>query len=188
MRTRHSANGHSTVSPFIRHYWPPTCLASSRGGLTAPPRPANRIRLHTLDNHLLRPPDGYGSAQRFGYAVEFLFFGIKEARARLFAGLFCAAIFTTPRAGILGIPRYDVLLFVALAIQAWMICSKLEMTDELKEICLFHPAGFALEMFKTSSGIKSWAHPDFGHTKVLGVPLFSGFMYAVIGRHLMHIK
>lgn len=38
------------------------------------------------------------------------------------------------------------------------------------------PLAFALEVFKTSAGIKSWSYPDFAYSKVFGVPLFSGFM------------
>lgn len=119
------------------------------------------------------------------FVVEFLFFGIKEARSCLFAGLFFVSIFITPREGLFGIPRYDLLLIIALAIQGWMIWTKLETLDELKAICLFHVVGFALEVFKTSSAIQSWSYPDFAYTKVLGVPLFSGFMYAAVGSYII---
>jgi uncharacterized membrane protein YoaT (DUF817 family) len=117
--------------------------------------------------------------------VEFLWFGIKEARACLFVGLFFAAIFLMPRGGLFGIPRYDLLLVVAIAIQLWMVRVKLETWDELKAVCLFHAVGFALEAFKVSGSIQSWSYPDFGHTKVFGVPLFSGFMYAAIGSYIV---
>jgi uncharacterized membrane protein YoaT (DUF817 family) len=117
--------------------------------------------------------------------MEFLWFGIKEARACLFVGLFFAAIFLMPRAGLLGIPRYDVLLVVAVAIQLWMVRVKLETWDELKAVCLFHAVGFALEAFKVSGSIQSWSYPDFGYTKIFGVPLFSGFMYAAIGSYIV---
>jgi uncharacterized membrane protein YoaT (DUF817 family) len=117
--------------------------------------------------------------------VEFLYFGIKEARACLFVGLFFAAIFLMPRAGLLGIPRYDLLLVVAIAIQLWMVRVKLETWDELKAVCLFHAVGFALEVFKVSGSIQSWSYPDFGYTKIFGVPLFSGFMYAAIGSYIV---
>ncbi len=117
--------------------------------------------------------------------LEFLFFGIKEARACLFAGLFFVAVFAIPRSGVLGIPRYDVLLIIALLIQAIMLWTKLETFDELKAITLFHLIGFALEVFKTSSAIQSWSYPDFAYTKVLGVPLFSGFMYAAVGSYMI---
>ncbi|WP_292045650.1 DUF817 domain-containing protein [Massilia sp. UBA6681] len=137
-----------------------------------------------LDNVLLDTrPRQLGGWRRGG--AEFLYFGFKNARACLFVGLFFAAMMLTPRTGILGIPRYDVLLLVALAIQLWMVRSGLETMDELKAICLFHAIGFALEAFKVSSAIQSWAYPDFAYTKVLEVPLFSGFMYAAIGSYIV---
>ncbi|KJX88180.1 putative protein yoaT [Agrobacterium tumefaciens] len=106
------------------------------------------------------------------FIVEFLYFGIKEARACLFAGLFFISIFVVPHGGLFGIPRYDVLLIIALGIQFFMIWSRLETLDEAKAILLFHIVGFALEVFKTSSAIQSWSYPDFAYSKVLGVPLF----------------
>lgn len=77
-------------------------------------------------------------------AAEFLWFGIKQARAWLFARLFFAAVFVVPRSGLLGISRYDLLLLIALAIQAFMVASQLETWDELKAITLFHLIGFCL--------------------------------------------
>jgi uncharacterized membrane protein YoaT (DUF817 family) len=143
------------------------------------------MRLHEFDNYLLkrRARSGLSGVSRF--AVELLHFAVKEARACLFVGLFFAAVFSVPRSGLWGVPRYDALLLIALAIQAWMVWAKLETLDELKAITLFHLVGFALEVFKTSSGIKSWAYPDFGYSKVMGVPLFAGFMYAAVGSYII---
>ena len=138
-----------------------------------------------LDAALLKPTPWAPLARLPHGLAEFLYFGIKEARACLFAGLFFVAIFAVPRAGLLGIPRYDLLLLVALAIQAFMVLSKLETIDELKAITLFHVVGFVLEAFKTSPGVGSWSYPDFAYTKVLGVPLFSGFMYAAVGSYVI---
>jgi uncharacterized membrane protein YoaT (DUF817 family) len=117
--------------------------------------------------------------------VEFLWFGLKQARACLFAGLFFLAVFGVPRVGVLGIPRYDLLLLIALAIQAWMVWAKIETWDELKAISFFHLLGFGLELFKTSDAIRSWSYPDFAYTKLFGVPLFSGFMYAAVGSYII---
>ena len=142
-------------------------------------------RLSSVDHYLCEvQPWGQLSGLRRGI-VEFLYFGVKEARACLFAGLFFLSIFLVPRAGIFGLPRYDVLLIIALAIQALMIWTKLETWDEAKAILLFHIVGFVLEVFKVSSSIQSWSYSDFGYTKVLGVPLFSGFMYAAIGSYII---
>lgn len=147
--------------------------------------PPLRERRTSLDAYLIdaKPRPGLSGARRA--LTEFLWFGIKEVRACLFAGLFFLAVFSVPRAGILGIPRYDLLLIIALAIQAWMVLAKLETWDELKAITLFHVIGFALEVFKTSDAIGSWSYPDFAYTKLFGVPLFSGFMYAAVGSYII---
>ncbi len=142
-------------------------------------------RLAVVD-HLLCDVRPWGELNGFRrFIIEFLYFGIKEARACMFAGLFFISIFIVPRDGLLGVPRYDVLLFIALGIQFFMIWSKLETLDEAKAILLFHIVGFALEVFKTSGSIQSWSYPDFAYTKLFGVPLFSGFMYAAVGSYVI---
>jgi uncharacterized membrane protein YoaT (DUF817 family) len=141
--------------------------------------------IRSLDAHFLNVPARPDLSGLRRLAVEFGYFGIKQVRACLFAGLFFAAVFAVPRGGLFGIPRYDLLLLIALAIQGCMVWAKLESWDELKAITLFHLIGFALEAFKTSSGIRSWSYPDFAYTKVLGVPLFSGFMYAAVGSYII---
>ena len=149
-----------------------------------PERPVS-LRLSALDEHLLNQTARTDLSGLRRFAFEFLYFGLKEARACLFVALFFAAVFSVPRAGVLGVPRYDVLLILAIAIQAWMVWAKLETLDELKAITLFHVVGFALEVFKTSGGIQSWSYPDFAYTKLFGVPLFSGFMYAAVGSYII---
>lgn len=140
--------------------------------------------LRALDKHLLKPRnlDLRGMAR---FAAEFIYFGLKNARSCLFVGLFFAAVFSVPKVGLLGIPRYDALLIIALLIQFWMVWAKLETWDELKAITVFHVVGFALEVFKTSGSIQSWSYPDFAYTKVFGVPLFAGFMYAAVGSYII---
>ena len=95
-------------------------------------------------------------------ALEFLAFGLKQVRACIFVGLFFAAVFSMPRAGAFGIPRYDLLLLWAIVIQAGMVLGRLETLDELKAVCLFHAVGFVLEVFKTSNAVGSWSYPDPG--------------------------
>jgi uncharacterized membrane protein YoaT (DUF817 family) len=141
--------------------------------------------IRSLDAHLLNLPARPDLSGLRRATVEAGYFIVKEARACLFVALFFAAVFAVPRAGVLGVPRYDLLLIIALAIQGWMVWAKLETWDELKAITLFHLIGFALEVFKTSSGIRSWSYPDFAYTKLFGVPLFSGFMYAAVGSYII---
>jgi uncharacterized membrane protein YoaT (DUF817 family) len=141
--------------------------------------------LSKLDRHLLQPKQHPKLTGFRRFALEFWYFGLKEARACLFVFLFFSAVFLTPRAGLFGIPRYDLLLIIAIGIQAWMLISKLETFDEFKAICIFHVIGFMLEVFKTSHGIKSWSYPDFAYSKLFNVPLFSGFMYAAVGSYVI---
>lgn len=124
-------------------------------------------------------------ARASSLCVELGHFFLKEARACIFAGLFFLAVLLVPRAGFAGLPRYDLLLLIALGIQGLLLYTRQESRDEVKAICLFHIMGFALEVFKTSSGIQSWSYPDFAYTKVFGVPLFSGFMYAAVGSYII---
>ncbi|WP_198155913.1 DUF817 domain-containing protein [Herbaspirillum autotrophicum] len=133
----------------------------------------------------MAPPDRPELSGVRRFIVEFWYFGIKEARSCLFAGLFFAAIFLMPRQGLFGIPRYDALLLFALAVQFWMVRTGIETMDELKAISVFHVIGFALEVFKTSGSIQSWSYPDFAYSKLFGVPLFSGFMYAAVGSYII---
>lgn len=141
--------------------------------------------LRRLDAHLLhaRPQPHLHGLRR--WVLEFWYFGVKEARACLFAGLFFLSVLLVPRDGAFGLYRYDLLLLIALGIQAWMLWAGLETRDELKAICLFHAVGFALELFKTSSAIQSWSYPEPAWSKLGGVPLFSGFMYAAVGSYII---
>ncbi|MEM8547690.1 MAG: DUF817 domain-containing protein [Pseudomonadota bacterium] len=144
-----------------------------------------KFSLVALDAHLTRPRarSRLRGLQRF--VVEIWYFGVKEARACLFAGLFFFSVMMVPGGGVLGVPRYDVLLIIALAIQGWMLWARLESWDEFKAILLFHAIGFVLEVFKTSDAIGSWSYPEFAYSKVLGVPLFSGFMYAAVASYMI---
>lgn len=117
------------------------------------------------------------------WAYEFLIFGLKEARACIFAGSFFVLLFLSHHITF-GLPRYDFLFIAAVFIQVVMVVTKLETLEELKMISLFHIIGLALEIFKTHPSIGSWSYPEFGYLKIMGVPLYSGFMYAAVGSYL----
>lgn len=84
-----------------------------------------------------------------------------------------------------GIARYDFMLLACLALQAFMVASKLETPRELLVICVFHALGLGMELFKVAHG--SWAYPEFALSKVGGVPLYSGFMYASVASYLCQV-
>lgn len=81
-----------------------------------------------------------------------------------------------------GIARYDLILLICIAAQIGMLVARLETFDELKVITMFHVIGLGLELFKVQMG--SWAYPEDAWSKVLGVPLYSGFMYASVASYI----
>jgi uncharacterized membrane protein YoaT (DUF817 family) len=74
------------------------------------------MTLHKFDNRLINLPARPELTGVTRFFVELLLFGIKEARACLFAGLFFAAVFLIPHQGLWYVPRYDVLLIIALGL------------------------------------------------------------------------
>lgn len=117
--------------------------------------------------------------------AQLLHFGYHQAMSCLFpvaifGTLALSNIVKTPV-----LPRYDVILFVLLAVQYGMYRSGLETRDEIKVICVFHLIGLALEIYKVGMG--SWSYPETGWTKVFGVPLYSGFMYASVASYMCQV-
>lgn len=109
-------------------------------------------------------------------------FGVQQALSCVFPAVIFASLALTQWFSPPWLPRYDWLLLICVAMQGWMLRSGLETRDELKVITLFHLIGLALEIFKVHMG--SWSYPEFAYTKLFGVPLFSGFMYASVASYL----
>ncbi len=115
---------------------------------------------------------------------EFWTFGMKQARACIFAGSFFVVLFLSNYLPLFGLPRYDFLFLSAILIQVVLYVFKLETFHEIKVIFLFHIIGFMLELYKTNPAIGSWSYPEEGFFKIATVPLFSGFMYAAVGSYI----
>lgn len=126
--------------------------------------------------------------------LEIWVFGLKQARACIFAGSFFVLLFLSNYIPLFGLARYDFLFLAALLIQLVLYLTKLETLREIKIIFLFHIVGFMLELYKTSPGVGSWSYPEDAFFKVATVPLFSGFMYAAVGSYIslawkyMHLR
>ena len=112
-----------------------------------------------------------------GWLFELLVFTYKNAASCVFpVSIFL--LLAVSKVTELPIPRYDFLLLGCLAMQALMLVTRLETFDELKVICVFHVLGLTMELFKTHMG--SWTYPEDAFTKLVTVPLYSGFMYASV--------
>lgn len=115
---------------------------------------------------------------------EFLLFGLKEARACIFAGSFMLLLLLSHHVPLFGLHRYDFLFLAALGIQAVLLLTRLETRDEALVLCSFHALGLLLELFKTHPAIGSWSYPEEGFFKIGTVPLYSGFMYAAVASYM----
>lgn len=109
-------------------------------------------------------------------------FGWQQALSCVFPVIIFAAIALTKVVSIPFMADYDFILLVCLLAQIVMYVTGMESKDEVKVIGVFHLIGFALEVYKVHMG--SWTYPLDGFTKLFGVPLYSGFMYASVASYL----
>ena len=109
-------------------------------------------------------------------------FGYNQALACLFPVTIFLTLALSKIIPLSIIPRYDFILILCLLMQVFMVTAKFETWDELKVICLFHVIGLALELYKVHMG--SWSYPEEGFSKLWGVPLYSGFMYASVASYM----
>jgi uncharacterized membrane protein YoaT (DUF817 family) len=119
--------------------------------------------------------------------AEFVMFVLKQGWACLFGGLMLAAIILSKAVwqDDWTLARYDGLLIFAILVQVSFLWAGLENWREAKVILLFHLTGTVMEIFKLRMG--SWGYPEPGLFKLMGVPLFSGFMYASVGSYMARV-
>ncbi|MDN4471745.1 DUF817 domain-containing protein [Demequina zhanjiangensis] len=114
---------------------------------------------------------------RFGVGFVWLELQSLVFAIAIFAALAITSVVELP------IPRYDALLLFALLLTVVLWATGWETTREVGVILAFHLIGLGLELFKVSVG--SWVYPDEAWSKVGGVPLYSGFMYAAVGSYIV---
>ena len=118
----------------------------------------------------------------------FIHFWLLAARCCIFALAFFALLGLSQVWPSEWLPRYDFIFIGALLIQFILWKSKFETGEEVLGLCLFHLAGFALEIFKVHPSIASWSYPEVGYSKFWGVPLYSGFMYAAVASSMYQAR
>ena len=138
---------------------------------------AHRLPLEAWGRRLLTEAQAWADSSRWRrYALEFLWFGLKQGWACLFGGAMLALIVATflwwpERAPV---SRYDFLVVGAVAIQAAMLAFRLESWEEARVIFLFHLAGTVMELFKTHHG--SWVYPE------------DSLLYAAVGSYIARVQ
>ena len=144
----------------------------------------------------VRPSRTEGLERRLGDAVrtrlphgaaELALFVLKQGWAALFGALMLAGLLLSKAIWQADWPlaRYDALVIYAVGLQVLFLLLRLETWAEARVILLFHLTGTAMELFKVAAG--SWAYPEPGVLKLMGVPLFSGFMYAAVGSYMARV-
>lgn len=130
------------------------------------------FRFYRLPNYTLR--------KWFSLLAHFTW---QEAASCFFAVYILAALVITRYYPLPMLPRYDYMLLFVVFMQVAMVwLFKMETVDELKVICLFHILGTTMEIFKVQMG--SWSYPGEAYSKIMGVPLYSGFMYASVASYI----
>lgn len=114
--------------------------------------------------------------------LDLTFFTYHEAMSCLFAVGIFGLLAVSHLIQIPGLYRYDLLLLGCLVMQVLLYVTGIETKDEVKVIGVFHLIGLALELFKVHMG--SWSYPEPAWSKVAGVPLYSGFMYASVASYV----
>ena len=119
------------------------------------------------------------------FIKDFFIFGVRQARAALFGGIFLVLLgISSDASSLLGISRNDFLFVGAVLVQIVLVVTGLETWREVRTITVFHLLGLVLELFKTHPSVGSWAYPSGGFFILGTVPLYSGFMYAAIGSYI----
>ena len=123
--------------------------------------------------------------ERAAYVVvaagQLVRFAWLEAKACAFAVVIFAGLAVSNWVP-LPVARYDALLAYGIlaTLAFWLL--RLETGREVLGTLAFHVTGLAFEMVKVRLG--SWEYPEQAWTKVAGVPLYSGFMYAAVGSYI----
>ncbi len=114
--------------------------------------------------------------------IEFIAFGVKNALSCGFPVFVMGMLAISNVLPLGNLARYDFLLIACLIGQLLMYVFKLESKREMLVVFGFHAIGLALELHKVNVG--SWSYPEEAWSKIGGVPLYSGFMYASVASYI----
>ncbi|MFF9818744.1 DUF817 domain-containing protein [Streptomyces sp. NPDC014006] len=118
-------------------------------------------------------------------------FGVIQARACAFAVALLAGIGASRLLPPLPVARYDLVL--AYGVLLTLVARRVgwETRRDTAVIVVCHGVGLLFELVKVRLG--SWTYPEDALSKIAGVPLYGGFMYAAVAsyvcraRHLMRL-
>ncbi len=118
-------------------------------------------------------------ARMWSFAWRFVWLELQSLAFAIviFVALAVSSVVTLP------IARYDALLILGITLTLGLWWAGWESGREVAVICGFHVLGVTMEFFKVAAG--SWSYPEDAVTKIAGVPLYAGFMYAAVGSYIV---
>lgn len=136
----------------------------------------------THETHEARKAHGRAARAARTFAGQLVRFGWVQARCCAFAVALLGGMAVSRLLPTLPAARYDLLLTygVLLTALAWLL--GWETRREVAVVAVCHVLGLAFELVKVRVG--SWSYPEPGLTKIAGVPLYGGFMYAAVGSYV----
>lgn len=140
------------------------------------------FQIYSILSYCFNFPNTYIEGEKMFYVKQLLHFTYEQALSCLFPVVIFLTLALSKLISIPGLYRYDFILIVCLLMQWIMYKTGLETKDELKVITVFHLIGLLLEIYKVHFG--SWSYPEEAYSKVFGVPLYSGFMYASVASYI----
>ncbi|MET8771624.1 DUF817 domain-containing protein [Streptomyces sp. NPDC004658] len=109
-------------------------------------------------------------------------FGVIQARACAFAVALLAGIGASRLLPPLPVARYDLVLVYGVLLTLVARRVGWETRRDTAVIAVCHVLGLLFELVKVRLG--SWSYPEDALTKVAGVPLYGGFMYAAVASYV----
>lgn len=109
-------------------------------------------------------------------------FGWLQARCCAFAVALLGGMAVSRMLPPLPVARYDLLLVYGVLLTGVCYLLGWETRREVAVVAVCHVLGLAFELVKVHVG--SWTYPEPGLTKIAGVPLYGGFMYAAVGSYV----
>ncbi|MXM63842.1 DUF817 family protein [Streptomyces sp. HUCO-GS316] len=113
---------------------------------------------------------------------QLAWFGWLQARSCAFAVALLGGMAASTLLPPLPAARYDLLLVYGILLTGVGRLLGWESRREVAVVAVCHVLGLAFELVKVHVG--SWTYPEPALTKVAGVPLYGGFMYAAVGSYV----
>ncbi|MFJ5779951.1 DUF817 domain-containing protein [Streptomyces sp. NPDC093094] len=113
-------------------------------------------------------------------------FGLLQARCCSFAAFLLAGMAGSRLLPELPVARYDLVLLYGVLLTLVARRAGWETGRDTAVIAVCHVLGLLFELVKVRMG--SWSYPEDALTKVAGVPLYGGFMYAAVAGYVCRAR